>query len=283
MAQKQQHHKEKHMRRISTGIVGGPILGQLTSLENALQSITTNGDINLTPNGTGLVVSNSDIQLPNNNGVRFLEDSGNGTNYVTLKAPTAVSSNITITLPDGTGSSGQALVSDGSGNLSFSSVEVATSNQTTDTGQYFIMIADDAAAATGSVSGLNYSDNKLEYQPSSGTITCTAVSATNVTATAALQGATITETSSAVLKENIVPLNNCLEQLLNLQAVEYDRIETGEHEAGLLAEEVYKHIPNIVKTDRQGNPESIAYTRLTAYLIEAVKVLSNEIKALKGA
>ena len=271
------------MRRISTGIVGGPILGQLTSLENALQSITTNGDINLTPNGTGLVVSNSDIQIPNNNGVRFLEDSGNGTNYVTLKAPTAVSSNITITLPDGIGSSGQALVSDGSGNLSFSSVEVATSNQTTDTGQYFIMIADDAAAATGSVSGLNYSDNKLEYQPSSGTITCTAVSATNVTATAALQGAKITETSSAVLKENIVPLNNCLEQLLNLQAVEYDRIETGEHEAGLLAEEVYKHIPNIVKTDRQGNPESIAYTRLTAYLIEAVKVLSNEIKALKGA
>ena len=271
------------MRRISTGIVGGPILGQLTSLENALQSIATNGDIALTPNGSGHIVANSNIEIPNNNGVQFFEDSGNGTNFVTLKAPTSVTADITITLPDAVGGAGQALVSDGSGNLSFSSVTVETTNQTTDTGQYYIMIADDAAANTGSVSGLNYSDNKLEYQPSSGTITCTAVSATNITATSALQGATITETSSAVLKENIVPLNNCLEQILNLQAVEYDRIETGEHEAGLLAEEVYKHIPNIVKTDRQGNPESIAYTRLTAYLIEAVKVLSNEIKALKGA
>jgi len=54
-----------------------------------------------------------------------LEDSAGG-EYVALRAPTTVSSNLTLTLPAADGSSGQALVTDASGNLSFSDAGIST-------------------------------------------------------------------------------------------------------------------------------------------------------------
>jgi hypothetical protein len=38
----------------------------------------------------------------------------------------------------------------------------------------------------------------------------------------------------------------------------------------------------IVGKDENGNPSSIFYTRVTAYLVEAIKKLKNEIDELKG-
>ena len=43
------------------------------------------------------------ITLNNENEIRFSEASSNGTNYVTIKAPSAVTSNRTLTLPDSSG------------------------------------------------------------------------------------------------------------------------------------------------------------------------------------
>src|SRR6056300_1302317 len=54
--------------------------------------------------------------------LKLNEGTNNGTNFIGLKAPNAVTTTTTFTLPDGDGSNGQALVTDGSGNLSFSSV-----------------------------------------------------------------------------------------------------------------------------------------------------------------
>jgi hypothetical protein len=53
--------------------------------------------------------------------VQLFEDTDNGTNYVALKAPASIASDVTFVLPDADGTTGQALVTDGSGNLSFSS------------------------------------------------------------------------------------------------------------------------------------------------------------------
>jgi hypothetical protein len=52
--------------------------------------------------------------------IRFYEDTDNGTNFITLKAPAAVTSTITLTLPDSDGDNGNVLTTDGNGNLSFS-------------------------------------------------------------------------------------------------------------------------------------------------------------------
>lgn len=59
----------------------------------------------------------STIRLPNQNEIRF-EDTTGG-EYVSLKAPSTVASNATLTLPNAAGSNGQFLQTDGSGNLSF--------------------------------------------------------------------------------------------------------------------------------------------------------------------
>jgi len=54
--------------------------------------------------------------------LKLNEGTNNGTNYIALKAPNAVTSTTTFVLPDGDGSSGQFLQTDGSGNLSFGTV-----------------------------------------------------------------------------------------------------------------------------------------------------------------
>src|SRR5210317_1457364 len=54
--------------------------------------------------------------------IKFNEGTNNGTNFVALKAPNSVGSDLTFTLPSSYGSNGQALLSDGSGGLSFGNV-----------------------------------------------------------------------------------------------------------------------------------------------------------------
>jgi len=51
--------------------------------------------------------------------IQLMEDSDNGSNYVALKAPDSVASNLTFVLPSSDGSANQVLGTDGSGNLSF--------------------------------------------------------------------------------------------------------------------------------------------------------------------
>jgi len=71
-------------------------------------------------NVVDVLANSSQINLVNQNEVRF-EDATGG-QYVGLKAPATVSSSISLVLPDADGSSGNGLITDGSGNLSFSDV-----------------------------------------------------------------------------------------------------------------------------------------------------------------
>lgn len=51
--------------------------------------------------------------------IKLYEDTDNGTNFVSVAASTLIASNYTLTLPNGTGSAGQVLKTDGSGVLSW--------------------------------------------------------------------------------------------------------------------------------------------------------------------
>jgi hypothetical protein len=66
---------------------------------------------------TGSSSAGAELRLP--------EDTDNGTNYIALKAPDTIASNLTLTLPATDGASGEALVTNGSGVLSFASVGLA--------------------------------------------------------------------------------------------------------------------------------------------------------------
>ncbi len=100
-------------------------------------SITITG-LSTTATGTVLTLSDTanttsvNLIIDNQKEVRFRETTANGTNYIALKAPASVASDLTFTLPATDGASGQALVTNGSGVLSFASAGLATQSvQTT--------------------------------------------------------------------------------------------------------------------------------------------------------
>jgi hypothetical protein len=69
--------------------------------------------------------------------IRFNEGTNNGTAYIGLKAPNAIASSKTFTLPDADGTTGQFLKTDGSGNLAFATVnQFITLSDGTATDQY---------------------------------------------------------------------------------------------------------------------------------------------------
>jgi hypothetical protein len=65
----------------------------------------------------GNATAGSEIRLP--------EDTDNGSNYVAIKAPDTLASNLTLTLPSADGTSGQVLQTNGSGVLSFAGVSAS--------------------------------------------------------------------------------------------------------------------------------------------------------------
>jgi hypothetical protein len=87
----------------------------------------------LSTTATGTVLTLSDtattssvnLIIDNDKEIRFREATANGTNYVSLSAPTTLSADLALTLPSADGTNGQALVTNGSGTLSFASVAVS--------------------------------------------------------------------------------------------------------------------------------------------------------------
>ena len=67
-------------------------------------------------------------------GVKLVEGTDNGTNAVTLKCPNSLASSYTLTMPADDGNNGDVLISDGSGNLSFSAPAASTFTLAADSG-----------------------------------------------------------------------------------------------------------------------------------------------------
>lgn len=83
------------------------------------------------------------------------------------------------------------------------------------------------------------------------------------------------------LKENIKPLQNSLDKILKVRGVEYDYKDklkfTSQHQIGLIAQDIEKVFPEVVLNDSKTTLKSVAYDRLVAPIIEAVKALSHRI------
>lgn len=88
--------------------------------------------------------------------------------------------------------------------------------------------------------------------------------------------------SSARWKANIQPIDNALEKILQLQGVYFDWKDTGQHDIGLIAEEVGKVIPEVVTCEENGkDANGLDYSRLVAVLVESVKEQQRQIETLK--
>lgn len=91
--------------------------------------------------------------------------------------------------------------------------------------------------------------------------------------------------SDIKLKENIEPLENSLDKILQLQGVSYHWKTDGELDMGLIAQDVEKIFPELVKTSMEPGSEpakTINYGKLTGPIIEAIKEQQTQIDELKN-
>ena len=92
--------------------------GNLDVNSNSITSVT-NGNVVLDPHGTGMVHIAGNTSRPGE--LRIFEDTDDGSNYIGLKVGT-VGTSLTYTLPIVDGASGDALVTNGNGTLSFTTI-----------------------------------------------------------------------------------------------------------------------------------------------------------------
>jgi hypothetical protein len=289
-------------------------------------------------NANSSFLSSEHLTVASTKAVRF-----NGTsNYVGFVAPASIASSVTWTLPSTDASTnGFALVSNGSGTLSWAAAGAVITSDTSSTTLYPAMSTSNTGNFTAAKINANFTFNGSTNALSlGGRLTVTTSGADGIvlasdTGTPANSGrlfftnntsgqafaitnaggsqlnfnygaipgstsgtlgamwlsstgnltiaGTFTESSSITLKENVMPITNALDAIMSLVGVTYDRKNgSGKNEAGLIAEEVDKVLPNLVKHGEDGSAEGIQYTKLTAYLVEAIKSLKAEINELKG-
>jgi hypothetical protein len=104
-------------------------------------------------------------------------------------------------------------------------------------------------------------NNDFNYNPSTGTLTA----------------GTYVESSALKFKENVIHLTGSLQDVEKLQGVSYNKIGQTRKEIGLIADEVVKVLPELVKY-QDGEVYGLSYNRLTAVLVEAVKELNDKVK-----
>jgi hypothetical protein len=98
--------------------------------------------------------------------------------------------------------------------------------------------------------------------------------------------ASSTTPSDYRLKENIKPIENSLEKVLNLDGKEFNWINTGKSDFGLIAQDVEKIIPILVKEKNiLGEEETkkvVNYISIIPLLVESIKELNNKIEELRN-
>ena len=101
----------------------------ITNKTGALKIATETSGIAVTIGHTTSEVTVADnlnvkgnVQIDNASSLQLSELDSNGSHKVSIKAPDSVTADVTLVLPDGAGTTGQALTTDGSGNLSWSAV-----------------------------------------------------------------------------------------------------------------------------------------------------------------
>ena len=78
--------------------------------------------------------------------------------------------------------------------------------------------------------------------------------------------------SSRRWKTNIKDIEHALDKVTKLRGVYFDWKSTGEHDIGMIAEEVGEVIPEVVTYAPNGkDAEGMDYARLVALLVEAIK------------
>ena len=123
-----------------------------------------------------------------------------------------------------------------------------------------------------------------------GDITSFSAGISQITTDDLLVNNSFTNNSDARLKENVASISNALEKTSQLRGVTYNwndvaaekkGVKKGEEKIGVIAQEVEKVLPVLVKTHEDGF-KSVDYISMVAVLIESIKELNAKITALES-
>ena len=229
--------------------------GGLTSAPTTVAGTIDNVAVGGTTRGAG-----SFTTLTSNNATTFTRN-GQGT--------TTTDAAHSVLITGGIGISGNAYATTFIGALTglastattaTNATNIATTGAVSTAGTYFIPFV---ASNGSSNQGANTTAN-LNFNPSTGTLTSTIVTAS----------------SDARLKENVKPITGALALVQQLEGVLFNRIGQTREEIGVIAQQVEAIVPQLVFTDDEGM-KSVAYANTVALLIEAIKEQQIQIEDLK--
>ena len=94
---------------------------------------------------------------------------------------------------------------------------------------------------------------------------------------------TITQNSDVRVKENIVEISDCISKVQAMRGVYYNRTDfnTEATKVGVIAQEVEAVLPELIVESPEDGLKSVAYSELTAVLINAIKEQQEIIEDLK--
>lgn len=90
----------------------------------------------------------------------------------------------------------------------------------------------------------------------------------------------ITANSDLRLKRDLTVIDNALNKVQQLTGYTYTRIDTGDRQTGIIAQDLEKVLPEAVLQNSEY--KSVAYGNIVGLLIEAIKELRAEVNALKA-
>ena len=99
--------------------------------------------------------------------------------------------------------------------------------------------------------------------------------------TGGVNGAITYDTSSARYKNNIRDSAYGLLDVIQLRSAMFEYKNTGRTDIGLIAEEVFDVIPELVILDGQNRPDAVSYDRFVSVLVKSIQELHAEIETLK--
>jgi hypothetical protein len=148
--------------------------------------------------------------------IKLNEGTNNGSAFIGLKAPNTVTTETTFTLPDGDGTAGQFLKTDGSGNLDF-----ATVNQfidlAGDTGTDTYNTAETLTFAGGAGLTQTVTDNTV-------TVTATALTNSNLSGSAGITNANLSTAGQITLGSSTLTLGATTTDIAGLTSLVVDDI-----------------------------------------------------------
>jgi len=183
---------------------------------------------------------------------------GGASGSVTLNVDTGTTANKIVQL-DG---SARLPVVDGSQLTGISAGLTIEDDTSTNASYYPILVSNTSGSG---IDQIDISSTKLYFNPSTGELSAT----------------DFNSLSDIRFKENIKSLDNASSVIEQLQGVSFDWKETGEASYGLIAQDVQKVLPEIVRRNDAGNL-SVRYLGLIAYLIESNKELQERIVRLEA-